>query len=141
MTNLQDIITLALSGGLASALVGLFTIRSKIRKSRAETESLNLENSEKATGILMANIVEPLQHELNETRKEMVLLRDAIRDASTCRYAHDCPVLLRLRIKRENQQNGRKSKENGTAVDDLHAVSTLGRSPPATACGAVENAS
>ena len=103
---MNDLLTYLLGGGFVSALLGLFTVRSKIRKIRAETESLNLDNSEKATEILMHNIVEPLKQELHETRKEMVLLRAAIRDARYCRYADDCPVLHRLRERKESRTEG-----------------------------------
>ena len=124
---MNDLFTYLLSGSLASALVALFTIRSKIKKIRAETESLNLDNSEKATEILMNNIVEPLKEELYETRKEMALLRDAIRDAKHCRYALDCPVLHRLR---EHKEGGRADHSPlRRADDDIHPLSTASRGP------------
>ena len=98
-----------------------------IQRGTPPTESLNLDNSEKATEILMNNIVEPLKEELYETRKEMALLRDAIRDAKHCRYALDCPVLHRLR---EHKEGGRADHSPlRRADDDIHPLSTASRGP------------
>ena len=114
---MNDLLTYVLGGGFVSALLGLFTVRSRIKKIRAETSSLNLENSEQATEILMNNIVEPLKQELYEMRKEMALLRDAIRDAKHCRYTVDCPVLHRLREQKTGPGND-KSTHGGILPDD-----------------------
>ena len=123
---MNDFLTYMLGGGFVSALLGLFTLRSKIKKILAETESLNLDNSEKATEILMNNIVEPLKQELHETRKEMALLRAAILDTKRCRLAMDCPVLARLR---EHKDNGTKADHYGSLHDDLQPRSAARRSP------------
>ena len=52
---------------------------------------------DKATHILIENIVEPLKKELNATRREMARLRKAIDGANDCEYRSDCPVLYELR--------------------------------------------
>ena len=125
---MNDLLTYLLGGSFVSALLGLFTIRSKIRKARAETESLNLDNSEKATEILMNNIVEPLKQELYEMRKEMALLRAAIRDARYCHYSADCPVVARLR-EYKYKQHGAQHPQQGGVHDDVLPVAPSCRGP------------
>ena len=134
---MNDLLTYLLGGGFVSALLGLFTVRSKIRKIRAETESLHLDNTEKATEILMHNIVEPLKQELYATRKEMALLRAAIRDARHCRYADDCPVLQRLHERKENRTEDGLPRRVHDGVPPLAAT---GGSADNTASGTAEGA-
>lgn len=109
---LSEYLNLVLGGGLASAIIVIFTIRSALKKARAEAEKAQAEadtvkitNTEQATRILIQNIVEPLKIELNETRKdlnatkrEMARLRKAIADANSCKYNDNCPVLKRMRF-------------------------------------------
>ena len=107
-----------LGGGLLAAIVGIVTLKATLRKANAdaeraiaEAETVRIDNAERATRILIENIVEPLKSELNETRKElretkkefgatkreMARLRKAIADANSCKHSDDCPVLYRLR--------------------------------------------
>lgn len=106
-----------LGGGLLAAIVGIVTLKATLRKANAdaeraiaEAETVRIDNAERATRILIENIVEPLKSELNETRKElaatkkefgstkreMARLRKAIDDANRCKHSGDCPVLQRL---------------------------------------------
>lgn len=109
--ELSEILNLLLGGGLMGAIIGIVSIRSALKKARAdaeravaESDTVKITNTEQATRILIENIVEPLKEELNETRKEisatkreMARLRKAIDSANSCRYSADCPVLERMR--------------------------------------------
>ena len=106
----SEILNVILGGGLAATLIGLLTLRSTMRKAKAEAEkahaeanSVHITNTEQATSILVKNIVEPLREELDATRRdltstkrEMARLRKAIDDANSCRYSDNCPVLRRM---------------------------------------------
>ena len=95
--DLSEILNLVLGGGLATALTALITIRPTVRKANAAAETVRIDNVDKATHILIENIVEPLKKELNATRREMARLRKAIDGANDCEYRSDCPVLYELR--------------------------------------------
>lgn len=110
--ELSEILNVVLGGSLVGAIISIVTIRSALKKARAEAEkalaeadTVKITNTEQATRILIQNIVEPLKLELNETRKdlnatkrEMARLRKAIDDANSCKYSADCPVLRRMRF-------------------------------------------
>lgn len=110
--ELSEILNVVLGGSLVGAIISIATIRSALKKARAEAEkalaeadTVKITNTEQATRILIQNIVEPLKLELNETRKdlnatkrEMARLRKAIDDANSCKYSADCPVLRRMRF-------------------------------------------
>lgn len=107
----NDVLNMALSGGLVGLLTFLLTWRSQARKARAEADTVNITNTEQATRILVENIVEPLKQELNATRRdlsatkrEMARLRKAIDDANSCKYSADCPVLRRMREQPKDEQ-------------------------------------
>ena len=95
--DLSEILNLVLGGGLATALTALITIRPTVRKANAAAETVRIDNVDKATHILIENIVEPLKKELNATRREMARLRKAIDGANDCLHRADCPVLHELR--------------------------------------------
>lgn len=95
--DLSEILNLVLGGGLATALTALITISPTVRKANAAAETVRIDNVDKATHILIENIVEPLKKELNATRREMARLRKAIDGANDCEYRSDCPVLYELR--------------------------------------------
>ena len=109
--ELSEILNVVLGGSLVGAIISIVTIRSALKKAKAEAEkalaesdTVKITNTEQATRILIQNIVEPLKEELNETRKdlnstkrEMARLRKAIDDANSCRYSDECPVLKRMR--------------------------------------------
>jgi peptidoglycan hydrolase CwlO-like protein len=109
--ELSEIINVVLGGGLCGAVISIMTIRSALKKAKAEAEkaladsdTVKITNTEQATRILIQNIVDPLKEELNETRKdldatkrEMARLRKAIDEALKCKYSDDCPVLIRMR--------------------------------------------
>lgn len=114
----NDVLNMALSGGLVGLLTFLLTWRSQARRARAEADTVNITNTEQATRILVENIVEPLKQELNATRRdlsatkrEMARLRKAIDDANSCKYSADCPVLRRMREQPKDEQ--RKSDGRG----------------------------
>ena len=116
--EISEILNIILGGGLLGTVVTIVTLRSTVRKAKAEAikaeadaEKVRVDNAEHATRILIENIVEPLKKELHETReelretkkefgatkREMARLRKAIGDANSCKHSDDCPVLYRLR--------------------------------------------
>ena len=109
--ELSEILNVVLGGSLVGAIISIVTIRSALKKARAEAEkalaesdTVKITNTEQATRILIQNIVEPLKQELHETRKELSSLkrevarfRKAVDSANSCRYSADCPVLERMR--------------------------------------------
>ena len=76
--ELSEILNVVLGGSLVGALISIVTIRSALKKARAEAEkalaeadTVKITNTDQATRILVENIVKPLTEELNETRKEI----------------------------------------------------------------------
>ena len=125
--ELSEIINLVLGGGLVATIAAIVTLKSTVRKAKAEAEkaeveaeTVRIDNTEKATRVLIENIVNPLKEELNETRKdlnatkrEMARLRKAIDDANSCRYSDDCPVLHRMRIEQKKREPGDSHEPRG----------------------------
>ena len=125
--ELSELINLVLGGGLVATVIAVITMKSTVRKAKAEAEkaladaeTVRIDNTEKATRVLIENIVNPLKEELNETRKdlnatkrEMARLRKAIDDANSCRYSNDCPVLRRLRIEQKKREVGEIHEPRG----------------------------
>ncbi len=125
--ELSEIINLVLGGGLVATIAAIITLKSTVRKAKAEAEkaeveaeTVRIDNTEKATRVLIENIVNPLKEELNETRKdlnatkrEMARLRKAIDDANSCRYSDDCPVLHRMRIEQKKREPGDSHEPRG----------------------------
>ena len=117
----SEVLNVVLGGGLVASVIGIVTIRSALKKARAEAEralaeadTVKITNTEQATRILVDNIVKPLTEELNETRKELAAnrretarLRKAIDDANSCRYSTDCPVLERMRDTAKERDGGK----------------------------------
>lgn len=122
----NELLTYILGGGMASALVGFFTMRSTVRKASAEAErakadaeTVRIDNSAQATKVLIDNIVEPLREELHATRaelretkrefsatkREIARFRKAIETASQCTYKAMCPVLDKLNKETKNDNN------------------------------------
>ena len=126
--ELSEILNVVLGGSLVGALISIVTIRSALKKARAEAEkalaeadTVKITNTEQATRILVENIVKPLTEELNETRKEIgsikrevARLRKAIDGANNCRYNSDCPVLERMRVTSKERDEGK----GGTVFGD-----------------------
>lgn len=118
--ELSEILNVVLGGSLFGAIISIVTIRSALKKARAEAEkalaeadTVKITNTEQATRILVENIVKPLTEELNETRKEIgsikrevARLRKAIDGANSCRYNADCPVLERMRVTSKERDDG-----------------------------------
>ena len=119
--DLSQILNVVLGGSLVGAIISIVTIRSALKKARAEAEkalaesdTVKITNTEQATRILVENIVNPLVEELNETRKEIgsikrevARLRKAIDGANSCRYNADCPVLERMRVAPKERDGGK----------------------------------
>ncbi len=109
-----------LGGGMVAAVTALVTMRAAVvranadaEKARAESDTVKITNTENATRILLQNIVDPLRQELNETRKELnsfrrevARLRKAIDGANSCDYRDGCPVLERMRERKEGSEDG-----------------------------------
>jgi len=121
--DLSQILNVVLGGSLVGAIISIVTIRSALKKARAEAEkalaesdTVKITNTEQATRILVENIVNPLVDELNETRKEIAAnrretarLRKAIDSANSCKYSAECPVLDRVR-NTSKERDGVKSR-------------------------------
>ena len=158
--ELSEIINLVLGGGLVATIAAIITLKSTVRKAKAEAEkaeveaeTVRIDNTEKATRVLIENIVNPLKEELNETRKdlnatkrEMARLRKAIDDANSCRYSDNCPVLKRMRVeqkKREPSDGGEprgESARRGQHGERCRNMANARESPdvisePDAACG------
>lgn len=133
--ELSNFLNLILGGSLFGAIVSIVTIRSALKKARAdaekalaeadkaraETDTVRITNTEQATRVLLQNIVEPLKQELNETRKELGALkrevarfRKAVDSANSCRYSAGCIVLQRLR----EQPKERDDLKPGTGSEE-----------------------
>lgn len=109
--EVSEILNIILGGGLFGTVVAIVTLRSTVRKARAEAvkaeadaETVRVDNAEHATRILIENIVKPLKDELNETRKvlqatqqEIERLREAIDAANDCKHSAGCPILRGMR--------------------------------------------
>ena len=125
--ELSEIINLVLGGGLVATVVAVITMKSTVRKAKAEAEkalaeaeAVRIDNTEKATRVLIENIVNPLKEELNETRKEIIAnrretarLRKAIDSANSCRYSDSCPVLDRMRVEQKKREPGDSHEPRG----------------------------
>lgn len=157
--TLSEILNLLLGGGLVATLVAIGTLRSTVRKARAESlkaeadaETVRMDNAEHATRILVENIVKPLKEELNETRKcleaskrEMARLRKAIDAANSCKHHDDCPVLNGVREQSQGERN-RGGKRDGSArgqpqeraTDGVDGDSADGGSAPGDTDGGTE---
>ena len=119
--DLSQILNVILGGSLVGAIISIVTIRSALKKARAEAEkalaesdTVKITNTEQATRILVENIVNPLVEELNETRKEIAAnrretarLRKAIDGANSCDYRAECPVLDRMRNTPKERDGGK----------------------------------
>ncbi|MCR5394171.1 MAG: hypothetical protein K6E86_02090 [Bacteroidales bacterium] len=131
--ELSEILNWSLGGGLVATIVALITLKPTVMKAKgeaeaaraqadrakAEADTVRITNTEKATRILMDNIVEPLKKELNATRREMVRLRKALNTASACDFHDDCPVLRELQ---QFQKDG--ATEPGEDGNDIPANPT-----------------
>lgn len=136
--ELSELLNVILGGGLVGAVISIVTVRSALKKARAdaeralaESDTVKITNTEQATRILVDNIVEPLKQELYETRKEIgsikrevARLRKAIDGANTCRYNADCPVLERMREYAKGNEAG-----NGIHADRLRRTHGQRASP------------
>lgn len=139
--ELSEIINFVLGGTLLATVIGIVTLKAKVKqanadaeKAQAEAETVRIDNAEHATRILVDNIVEPLKDELNATRKdlqatkrEMARLRKAIDTANSCKHHDDCPVLRGVR------DHPKDSAGNGTDGNDAEPGGQREeRSPPDT---------
>lgn len=147
--NYSEILNWCLGTGLIGLLVGVFTLRSAVRKAEAEAaqakaqakkaeaeaEGVRITNAENATRILVENIVKPLKDELNATREDlqatkkemastkrtMSRLARAVEAANNCRLSKSCPVLGKLRSNPPEQDGAATDRTKGdTSRHDGH---------------------
>lgn len=128
--ELSEILNIIFGGGLIATAVAFFTLRATVRKANAEAEkavadaeTVRVDNAERATRVLVENIVKPLKEELYETRKylesskrEMARLRKAIDTANSCKHHDGCPVLLRMREQPKKRVEPDGDGDRGAAV-------------------------
>lgn len=94
--TLSILLNILFGGGLIATVVSLLTMKSEVKKAKALAESADLDNIEKATSILMENIVKPLKREMYALRKETSRLRRAIDQSNNCEHSASCPVRKQL---------------------------------------------
>lgn len=148
----SEILNLVLGGGMVGLLITVVTLRATVRKAnaeaekaKAEAETVRIDNAERATRVLIEDIVKPLREELasvrrelgstkkelNDTRKEfgatkreMARLRKALDAVNRCEYNDQCPVRDELR------EFSKRTKDEGGADGEDR--------PPPTHAGADE---
>lgn len=97
------LLNLVFGGGF---LITIVTLKSERKKADATARSAELDNVEKASDILMENIVKPLKEDLNELREETIKLRKAINKANGCTFSDSCPVLEQLQCNKRDDGEG-----------------------------------
>lgn len=135
--ELSEILNFVLGGTLLATVIGIVTLKAKVKqanaeaeKAQAEAETVRIDNTEQATRILIENIVEPLngtRKDLQATKREMARLRKAIDTANSCKHNDDCPV---LRGVREHPKDNAEGNTDGSNTDDDGQSGQ--RSPPDT---------
>lgn len=74
----------------------LDNLRAEMKQKFANVDNSELENVRKASGILMENIVKPLEKEIKSLRKDVDKFRKAIEKIPSCPMADNCPVSREL---------------------------------------------
>lgn len=129
--DLSTILNFVFGAGLVTTIIGLLSIRSELRrvraeakKAEAEADAVKITNTENATRILVQNIVEPLRQELDATRKELhtvknevARFRKAVEAIPRCPYHDGCPVLGELQKSPDGQSPVRTSPGSNTEAN------------------------
>lgn len=124
------ILNIVFGAGLVTTIVGLLSVRSELKKARADAEkamaeadTVKITNTEQATRILIQNIVEPLREELDATRKELnplkrevTRLRKAVEAIQYCPYRSECPVRDELRDEEDGDSPGADGQSQGHGI-------------------------
>lgn len=71
-------------------------LRAEMKQTLTNVENSELENVRKASGILMENIVKPLEKEIKSLRKDVDKFRKAVEKIPSCPMAGDYPVSREL---------------------------------------------
>lgn len=71
-------------------------LRAEMKQTLTSVENSELENVRKASGILMENIVKPLEKEIKSLRRDVDKFRKAVEKIPSCPMAGDCPVSREL---------------------------------------------
>ncbi|MBO4689621.1 MAG: hypothetical protein J5621_01970 [Paludibacteraceae bacterium] len=104
------ILNFVLGGGLITAIVSIFTLRSRVKEAQAKAEqalaeakrmqaeakSKELENDKTLVDSFNEYIVTPLKTEVNGLRKDVRRLNRAIEKINDCPHAANCPVRREL---------------------------------------------
>lgn len=77
-------------------------LRAEVNQTLTNVENGELENVRKAIGILMENIVKPLEKEIKSLRKDVDKFRKAIEKIPSCLMADTCPVSHELLVAEAN---------------------------------------
>lgn len=104
------ILNFVLGGGLITAIVSIFTLRSRVKEAQAKAEqalaeakrmqaeakSKELENDKTLVDSFNEYIVTPLKTEVNGLRKDVRRFTRAVEKINDCPHAADCPVRREL---------------------------------------------
>lgn len=71
-------------------------LRAEMKQTLSNVENVELENVRKASGILMEEIVKPLEKEIKSLRRDVEKFRKAIEKIPACPMADNCPVSREL---------------------------------------------
>lgn len=74
----------------------LDNLRAEMKQKFTNVENSELENVRKASGILMENIVKPLEKEIKSLRRDVDKFRKAIEKIPSCPMADNCPISREL---------------------------------------------
>lgn len=101
------IMNVILGGGCCGSLLALRAARRKAkaeaRQAEENAEGTELDNEQKAAGIVMEYIVKPLKAEMTSLRREVTKFRKAVEKIPACPYANECPVSLELSMGDEDE--------------------------------------
>ena len=109
------ILNFVLGGGLITAIVSIFTLRSQVKeaeakaeqalaeakKMQAEAKSKELENDKTLVDTFNEYIVAPLKKEVNGLRKDVRKFTCAVEKINDCPHAANCPVRRELQYGQE----------------------------------------
>lgn len=116
MSTWMEIVSLALNIVLGGTLiVTVATLKATVKKAEAEAAKANAEvermktdNDRSAMATFNEFIVDPLKVEIKRLNRNINGLQKAIKQANSCDYSGDCPVLDELQKQSDADDGNRK---------------------------------